>query len=89
MEMVDKLPGMADDKLSTLFSNAERLERAGSKSQREAATALLPAIRTELENRKTAKLAARREARPVAAKKPAAKRKARGKAAAEQPAEVE
>lgn len=79
MDLLSKLPGMADDKLSTLCLNATRLERVGSKAQQEEAAALLPAIRTELEDRKAAKLAAKRDAKPVTAKKPAVKRRARGK----------
>jgi len=81
MELVDKLPGMADDSLTTLCANAERLERIGSKAQKEAAAALLPAIRSELETRKQAKLAARRTAKAPAGKPATTKRRARGKAA--------
>ena len=66
MNMVEKIPGMADDALKTLHANAVRLGEAGTAQQRASATALLPAIEAELSARKVAKqerLAAGRRAR--------------------------
>lgn len=80
MDLVTKLPAMADSALATLYENAERLEQSGTKAQRNAASALLPAIRTELENRRAAKLAAAKANREAAqAKRAAAKRAAKPK----------
>jgi hypothetical protein len=78
-----KLPGMEDTALVVLHENAERLERVGSKSQKAAASALMPAIEAELATRREAKLArakeaaaAKRASKAAAPKKPAAQRKA-------------
>jgi hypothetical protein len=78
-----KLPEMEDAALAVLHENAERLEHTGTKSQRAAATALMPAIEAELATRKETKLtlaretaAAKRATKAAAAPKKAAKRKA-------------
>ena len=54
--MIAKLPAMDDKALAVLRSNAERLSQTGTKSQKTAAAALLPAIDAEVDARKTAKL---------------------------------
>jgi hypothetical protein len=58
MDLVAKLPFMEDAALAVLHENAERLEQSGTKAQKSAAAALLPALETELANRRAAKLAA-------------------------------
>jgi hypothetical protein len=58
MDLIAKLPGMEDAALTVLHNNAERLEQSGTKTQKSAAAALLPALETELANRRAAKLAA-------------------------------
>lgn len=70
-----KLPEMEDTALVNLHENAERLERIGTKSQKAAAAALMPAIEAELATRREAKLARAREAAAAkrAAKAPVAK----------------
>jgi hypothetical protein len=58
MDLVAKLPSMEDAALAVLHENAERLEQSGTKAQKSAAAALLPALETELANRRAARLAA-------------------------------
>jgi len=58
MDLVAKLPSLDDGALAVLRDNAERLEQSGTKTQRSAAAALLPAIETELASRREAKKAA-------------------------------
>lgn len=57
IDLIDRLPAMADTDLTTLASNAERLSLSGTPKQRTAADAALPAIRAEVTARKE-KLAA-------------------------------
>lgn len=52
IDLIDRLPGMADTDLTTLASNAERLALNGTPKQRTAADAALPAIRAEVAARK-------------------------------------
>jgi hypothetical protein len=54
--MIAKLPAMADAALAVLRANAERLGKSGTKAQKSAAAALMPAIDAELEARRAAKL---------------------------------
>ena len=61
MDIVTKLPSIADDALLVLQGNAERLEKRGTAAQRKAAAELLPTIEAELTARREAKLAAARE----------------------------
>ena len=61
VDMISKLPTLADDQLNTLRSNAERLEASGTPAQKKSATALLPALRAEIADRSAAKLAVVRE----------------------------
>ncbi len=74
-DLVAKLPDMADAALAVLHANAERLEQTGTKAQRAAASALIPAIEAELATRRAAKLS---NARAAAAASP--KRRAKPKA---------
>lgn len=94
MSLVNKLPELEDAALAVLQENAERLEQTGTKTQRAAAAALLPAIQAEVATRREAKqrqlreaAAARRSARPKATKtgatrSTASKRASRSKATA-------
>ena len=52
MDLIGKLPGMADDDLGTLLSNAERLVQTGTPKQQQAAHAMLPAIQAEAVRRR-------------------------------------
>lgn len=87
MTMLDHIPTLTDEALSTLLGNAQRLEQSGTPAQRTAASELLPAIREELSQRVASKRAAARTARPAQARsaqaKPARKKPAR-KAAEEE-----
>lgn len=76
MNIVEKLPTLPDDALSTLCANAERLQRAGSPTQRASAAGLLPAIKVELAVRQAAKLERAAQARRDASKHRASRRKA-------------
>ena len=82
VDIVSKLPGMADEQLTILRGNAERLETSGTAAQQKSAAALLPAVRAEIASRHTAKLATVREkaaaAREKAPRKPARKKPAAG-----------
>jgi hypothetical protein len=78
MNMVDKLPAMADDALKNLHANAVRLGEAGTAQQRASATALLPAIEAELSARKAAKQERLAEGRRARSKKLAAAAAAAG-----------
>ena len=79
--MIAKLPEMDDKALAVLRSNAERLGRTGTKSQKTQAAALLPAIEAEVDARKTAKLSKQKEAR-AAARRAAGRRPRRAEAEA-------
>jgi hypothetical protein len=77
MSLLDKIPAMADDALNNLHANAVRLGESGSAAQRASAAKLLPALETEIANRKQAK-----RQRLVDAGKTRAKTKAAAVAAA-------
>jgi hypothetical protein len=64
VDMIAKLPGMADAALAVLRANAERLGRTGTKAQKSAAAALMPAIEAEIDARRAAKLGKARKATP-------------------------
>jgi len=59
MDLIEKLPGMTDDDLGTLISNAERLAQTGTPKQQAAAQAMLPAIQAEAVRRRDLKPAKR------------------------------
>lgn len=59
MDLIERLPGMTDDDLGTLVSNAERLAQTGTAKQQQAAQAMLPAIQTEVARRRDLKPAKR------------------------------
>lgn len=48
MNLIEKLPGLADDDLGTLVANARRLAQNGTPKQQKAAEAVLPAIQAEV-----------------------------------------
>jgi hypothetical protein len=62
MDLAAKLPAMDEAALSVLRANAERLQRTGTKAQKAAAEALMPAIEAEISARRTAKLSLAKEA---------------------------
>lgn len=62
MDLTAKLPGMDETALSVLRANAERLQRTGTKAQKAAAEALMPALEAEISARRAAKLSLAREA---------------------------
>lgn len=70
--MVEKLPGLSDDDLGVLMSNAERLVQTGTPKQQTAAQAMLPAIQAEAVRRRDLKPAKRapRGGRKAAASQP-------------------
>lgn len=72
MDLTAKLPGMDEAALSVLRANAERLQRTGTKAQKAAAEALMPALEAEISARRAAKLSLAKEA----AKRRTTKRKA-------------
>lgn len=76
MDLVAKLPAMEDTALAVLRENAQRLEHSGTKTQKSAAAALLPAIETELAARRAAKLAAAKSKRAAARPKAAPSKRA-------------
>jgi hypothetical protein len=57
VDLRDRIPLMSDDELASLNANALRLKETGSNLQRNGASALLPAIQTELAERRAKKLA--------------------------------
>jgi hypothetical protein len=62
MDLAEKIPGMSDDALQTLASNARRLVTDGTAAQQNDARSLMPAIDAELATRRDAKLAKLRAA---------------------------
>lgn len=79
MDIVDKLPGMENASLEVLHANAERLQQTGTKAQKSAAAALLPALEIELESRRAAKLV-ETAAKRAAVKRPPTKKAAKASA---------
>jgi len=71
MDLVAKLPAMEDAALAVLHENAQRLEQSGTKTQKNAAAALLPAIESELASRRAAKLEAAKTKRAASKAKTA------------------
>lgn len=76
MDLVAKLPTLEDAALAALHGNAARLEQTGTNAQKKAAAALLPALESELESRRSAKLAAA-AAKRTSTKRTTTKRSAR------------
>jgi hypothetical protein len=62
MDLAEKIPGMSDDALQNLASNARRLVTGGTAAQQNDARSLMPAIDAELATRRDAKLAKLRAA---------------------------
>lgn len=81
MDLVAKLPAMEDAALTVLHQNAQRLEHTGTKTQKSAAAALLPAIESELATRRAAKLEAAKTKRAATKTKAAEAAKTRAKTA--------
>lgn len=81
MDLVAKLPAMEDTALAVLHQNAQRLEQSGTKTQKSAAAALLPAIESELATRRAAKLEAAKTKRAASAALKAKTRPSKAKGA--------
>ena len=70
-----RVPQMADDALTTLLANAQRLRDTGSKQQQNSAAGLIPVLESELAARAAAKAEAQAAKKAAAAaKKPAVKK---------------
>lgn len=72
MDLIDRLPQMEDAALSVLQENALRLQQTGTAAQRNAASALMPALEAELAERRQAKLEAQKAKRASAKRAKAA-----------------
>lgn len=72
MSLIEKLPAMTDIELATLKANADALAASGSDKQKNAASALMPALEVELNVRRE-RAAAERAAKPK--RKPPVRRK--------------
>lgn len=57
--MAERVPGLSDDELDSLWANVGRLEERGSAAQKEHAAELRPLIEAERAKRSAAKAAAR------------------------------
>ena len=57
VDLHDRVPGMSDEALGTLHTNAVRLRESGNERQRASAAALMPAIESELAQRRAKALA--------------------------------
>lgn len=75
MSLLDRIPTLSDEEVVNLLANARRLSEQGDDKQKAAADELLPALQTEADQRKEARLERAKEKR-------AATRKATLKAAA-------
>lgn len=64
-----RVPQMADDALTTLLANAQRLRNSGSKQQQNTAADLIPLLEAELSARRAAKQEAAAVKKAAAAKK--------------------
>lgn len=60
MDLIERLPQMEDAALTVLQQNAERLQQTGTTAQKNAASALMPALEAELGERRQAKLEAQK-----------------------------
>jgi len=75
MSLLERIPTMSDEEVVNLLANAQRLSEVGDDKQKAAAAELLPALQTEADQRRDARLERAKEKR-------AATRKATLKAAA-------
>jgi hypothetical protein len=84
MKVLEQIPAMTDAELATLRSNAERLSKAGTAAQKQAAVSVLETVNAQIGQRNAAKREALAERRAqAAADKPATPKKPRKKKAAE------
>jgi hypothetical protein len=84
MDLITKLPGMSDDALTNLRTNAKRLQQSGTTAQRTDAAALLPAVEAEMGARRLARVKATRIAVPKErARRPRVVKEPRGETADE------
>jgi hypothetical protein len=83
MKVLEQIPAMTDAELATLRSNAERLSKAGTAAQKQAAASVLETVNAQIGQRNAAKREALAERRAqAAADKPPTVKKARKKKAA-------
>jgi hypothetical protein len=68
-DLHDRVPGMTDEALGTLHTNAQRLVQSGNERQRTSASALMPVIESELALREATALANKPVRKPRAAAK--------------------
>ena len=71
MTLLERIPTLSDEEVINLLANAQRLAERGDDKQQAAAAELLPALETEAEARKQARLE-RAKAKRAAARKPKA-----------------
>src|SRR5689334_11105639 len=71
-DLHDRVPGMSDEGLGTLHTNALRLVQSGNERQRASATALMPVIEAELALREAKALLEKPVRKPRAPRKKAA-----------------
>jgi hypothetical protein len=82
MKVIDQIPGMSDTQLATLRSNAERLSKDGTATQKAQAVSVLETVNAQIGQRNAAKREALAERRAqAAAEKPARKPRSKKKAA--------
>ncbi|MBI3515195.1 MAG: hypothetical protein HY060_14215 [Proteobacteria bacterium] len=80
MKVLEQIPAMSDAELATLRSNAERLSKAGTTTQKAQAVSVLETVNAQIGQRNAAKREAMAERRAqAAADKPATPKKTRAK----------
>lgn len=72
MTLLERIPTMSDEEVVNLLTNARRLSEAGDEKQQAAAAELLPALETEAETRKIARLERAKAKRAATRKAPKA-----------------
>lgn len=70
MSLLEKIPYLTDEEVLNLLANARRLAESGGERQAQAAQEILPALETEAQERRAARLASA-QAKRLAARKPA------------------
>jgi hypothetical protein len=87
MKVLEQIPGMSDTELATLRSNAERLSKDGTATQKVQAVSVLETVNALIGQRNAAKREAMAERRAQAlAERPATPKKPRAKKAKAEPA---
>ncbi len=68
MSLLDRIPTLSDEEVVNLLTNARRLSEQGDDKQKAAAAELLPALETEADQRKEARLERAKEKRAATRK---------------------